>query len=85
MSKAEKKKRGRQAKQERRKQQKRQQLINRVLWIGLPTIFVIGLITFGVIRQANQPPLDVLQNLRPTNLQGNPNAPITIVEFGDFG
>ncbi|MEM9773596.1 MAG: hypothetical protein AAF902_03370 [Chloroflexota bacterium] len=85
MSKSEKKRKGRQAKQERRKQLKRQKLINRILWFGLPSMAVMGLIVFGVIRQANQPPLDVLANLRLTNIDGNPSAPITIVEFGDFG
>ena len=85
MSKAEKKKRGREAREAERQAKKRQQLISRLTWIGLPVLAVIGLIAFGVIRQNNQPPFDPMANLIPANLQGDPNAPVTIIEFGDFG
>lgn len=85
MSKAEKKQRGREAREAQRKTQKRQQLLSRLKWIGLPVLAVIGLIAFGVIRQNNQPPFDPMADLIPANLQGDPNAPITIIEFGDFG
>lgn len=84
-SKSEKKQRGREAKAARRKAEQRSKLISRVLWIGLPILGVAGLIAFGLIRQANQPPFDPLADLRPTNIEGNLDAPITILEFGDFG
>lgn len=83
--KAEKKQKGREAREAQRKVAKRNQQISRALWIGLPVLLVLGLIGFGLIRQANQPPFDPLAGLRPENVQGNLEAPITILEFGDFG
>ena len=84
-SKAEKKKKGREAREARRKAEQRQKLISRSLWIGLPILFIVSLITWGVINQNNQPPFDPLLNLRDSNVSGNLAAPVTIVEFGDFG
>ena len=83
-SKAEKKQRGREAREAKRKSEKRQKLISRALWIGLPTLLIIGLIGWGVLRQANRPPFDPLLGLRETNIDGALSAPVTVVEFGDF-
>ncbi|MFK7804622.1 MAG: hypothetical protein AB8G95_23500 [Anaerolineae bacterium] len=84
-SKADKKQRGREAREAKRKAEKQSKLVSRLLWIGLPTLLVVGLISWGIINQANQPPFDPLAGLRATNIQGNTDAPITILEFGDFG
>ena len=84
-SRAEKKEKGRAAKEAARKAKQREQLTSRILWIGIPLLAVAGLIAFGIIRQNNQPPFDPLVGLRETNSQGNVAAPVTIVEFGDFG
>lgn len=83
-SKAEKKQLGRETREAKRKAEQRQKLISRLLWIGLPVLIVVGLATFGVIRQNNQPPFDPLLGLRESNIDGNSAAPITVVEFGDF-
>ena len=85
MSKAEKKKRGREAREAQRKAEKNQKLLSRIMWIGIPVLAVVGLITFGIIRQNNKPPFDPMADLKPANVQGDPAAPITIMEFGDFG
>ncbi len=84
-SKAEKKQRGREAREAARKAKQRQQLVSRVTWIGVPVLAIIGLIAFGLIRQNNQPPFDPLANLSPANVQGDIDNSVTIIEFGDFG
>lgn len=84
-SKSEKKQRGREAKQAKRQAEKRAKLASRLLWIGLPALFIVALVAWGVINQANQPAFDPLADLRPANIQGDAEAPITILEFGDFG
>lgn len=84
-SKAEKKQRGREAREAARKAKQRQQLISRATWIGIPVLAIVGLIVFGIFRQNNQPPFDLLANLSPANVQGDIDNSITIIEFGDFG
>ena len=84
-TKTEKKQRGREAKEAKRKAEQRNKLFSRLLWIGLPILVVAGLITWGVINQNNQPPFDPLLDIRESNISGNLAAPVTIIEFGDFG
>ncbi|MFT5194120.1 MAG: protein-disulfide isomerase [Cellvibrionaceae bacterium] len=83
-SKSEKKQQGREAKKAKHRLDKRNQQISSALWIGLPILFVVGLIAFGLVRQANQPPFDPLAGLKSTNIDGNSSAPVTVIEFGDF-
>jgi len=83
-SKAEKKRQGRESRDAKKRAEKRNQLVSKILWIGIPILLVAGLVGWGIIRQMNQPPFDPLLGLRSENIQGNEAAPITIVEFGDF-
>lgn len=84
-SRADKKQKGKEAREAARKAKQREQLTSKLLRIGVPILAVIGLIAFGITRQNSQPPFDPLVDLRDTNIQGNISAPVTIVEFGDFG
>ncbi len=73
----------------RRRQQKRQRMTVLMIVVGL-VLIVSGILIAPSIQQASQPVGDIVvpdfRELPPhqANTMGDPNAPLTVVEFSDF-
>jgi len=81
----------RQAIKERRRRQKKQKRLTTILIISGAVLIVAALLAFPVIKYALTPVGEFVQpQLRPRpmangNTMGDPNAPVLIEEFSDFG
>ncbi|MGB7337969.1 MAG: thioredoxin domain-containing protein [Phototrophicaceae bacterium] len=80
-------KRNRSAIKERRQAREQQQKQARLVQIGalLVGVFVIGMIGFFALRAGNSGPSVPVERLERDPVLGNPDAPITIVEYAAFG
>lgn len=73
----------RERRQARDKQQKQQRMVQfGALFVG---IFVIGMIAFFGIRAGNSGPSVAPERLELDPILGNPDAPITVIEYAAFG
>lgn len=80
---------GRASRKQKRKDQRAAQKKaqrNQLLRYGIIGLLVIGaLAAFGYYRAATVPQVDAPQEVMAANIEGPMDAPVRIVEFGDFG
>ena len=79
------KKRKKSLKQKRQEERARAARLQRLRFIGLAIIILGGLGGLIAWRNAGRVPVEEIAAVTPPNLDGPADAPVRIVEFGDFG
>ena len=83
MAKRKQRKKGR--RQERRETRQREQRMRWIRISGLVILAVAALGIFGFYRASTAPQVDAPEEVSAANIDGPADAPVSIVEFGDFG
>ena len=73
------------SRRERREQQQRAGRMRLFRIGGIVILVIVVLGAIGFYRASTAPSVEVSEEILPANIDGAANAPVSIVEFGDFG
>jgi protein-disulfide isomerase len=82
---AKKKKVAKRSRAQKREEQKRSQRLRLLRISGLAILLTVVLAGFAYYRASTAPQVEAPLELMPDNIDGPIDAPVSIVEFGDFG
>ena len=85
MAKKEIKLSGREKERQRRQEKKREQQRQWMFYAGMGLLVIAGLAIFSFATQPVQATAEELAHVTSAHIDGSPDAPVQIVEFGDFG
>ena len=70
---------------QREKDQTRQKRVHRLRYVIIAVLATVVLVAFANFRQSTVVPANNLERIALSNIDGPANAPVSIIEFGDFG
>ena len=70
---------------QREKDQTRQKRVHRLRYVIIAVLATVVLVAFAIFRQSTVVPANNLERIALSNIDGPANAPVSIIEFGDFG
>ncbi len=70
---------------QREKDQTRQKRVHRLRYVIMGVLATVVLVAFAIFRQSAVVPTSDLERIALTNIDGPVDAPVSIIEFGDFG